>query len=670
MIRLPLFKTLALALTGICIAHSSSAYNWDEISADDLAASECELDPTAAAEVLYKEIIYDLIHTGGYVPQRFIKYHLRTKIYEKSALDKARRTRFFYSDNFSARAIHARVIKPDGSFTEVNKDDIVKQTERKSNGRILRSTTISLPQVEVGDIVEYKYQLTLAENYYLPKDQVSFQEEWPIRKMLLKMKPYIPEGTGFKWSANKVKKGMNKGKNDFYEMVLENQPGYPEEPYQAPDTDMRSWVAFYNVNTRDSGDKFWKNESKRLHKSMLSTTKTEKTISEKAAELTQGKNTDEQKLTALYDFCRSQIINAYHGKADRLTKDQRQDLDSKWPAHKTLKKGFGTPKNINALFCALARAEGFDARIAHCADRSEYNFTRTMESIRIALPDTIVAIKNGEEWDFHNPGAKYMPFGHLDWLHDQVGVMVPDKKDLILQRTQAAPPEKSTADTKGSFTLSENGDLSGSITMTTTGNPAFQLKRLLDSRSSEERKELAEKALGEHWPNATFDQMQISNAADPFKPLEISFDMKIPSYADIVGDRIFFQPNVEQRYAEAEFPSRIRKTNIFFDFKYRETADISIKIPDGYTLEAPSAPRPFEMKGFMNYAPKLAMNKKTNSIVYKRTVDFMGNSYFPKAYPAIKKAFDDLLKQDHHTLTLKKSDASVNAQADASDTKS
>ena len=33
------------------------AYQWDEISPDDLAATECEYDPTSAAEVLYKEII-------------------------------------------------------------------------------------------------------------------------------------------------------------------------------------------------------------------------------------------------------------------------------------------------------------------------------------------------------------------------------------------------------------------------------------------------------------------------------------------------------------------------------------------------------------------------------------------------------------------------------------
>ncbi len=642
-------------LLALCVAANSHAYKWDEIPQEDLTASECSLDPNAAAEVLYKQLIYDLTDENI----RVIKTHIRTKIYEKSALDSARRTKFWYQDYYKATNIHARVIKPDGSFIEVDDKDVVTQTERRNQKYTLRSTTISIPQVEVGDIVEYLYRTSLDEGYYLPSDEIMFQEAWPIRKLELKMKPYVYRGAGFKWASHNVENRMEEGKGGFYEIELENLAGYPDEPYQAPDSDAKAWFTFYNVISLTDGDAFWKNEGKRLYREMMSNTKSDKTVSEKAAELSQGKKTQEEKLRAFYEYCTHELINSSYGKADRLTADQREDLDNGWNASKIINKGYGTPKNMNTVFCALARSVGIDARIAACANRSNYAFTGVVEETDIALPHTVVGIKQGEEWTFYNPACKYIPFGQLDWIHDQVTALVPDKKQLILIKTQAASPEQNISQAEGEFELSPDGNLSGRFKLTAQGNPAVILKQVLDEQSESEREESAKEALSKPWPNGEMDNWVITNADDPSKPIVIECDLTIPNYAESVGDRLFVRPNVEERYSEAEFPALERKTPIFFDFKYRTESEIRIKLPEGYALEAPSAPRPWETKGLFNYSPKLAMTKNSNTLIYKRSFDFVGNRYPAEAYPIIKRAFDVLLEQDQHTLTLKKEEASA-----------
>ncbi|MBK1879676.1 DUF3857 domain-containing transglutaminase family protein [Pelagicoccus mobilis] len=654
-----LFCLLALALSILDL----NAYKWDEILPEDLAATECSFDPEAPAEVLYKQIIYDLVDNSSIrdakTSIRVIKYHLRTKIYDKSALDYARRTRFWYSDYFKASAIHARVIKADGSYIEIDQEDVVTKVDSKTKDRTLKSTTISIPNVEVGDIVEYKYRITLDEGYYLPKDDVKFQEEWPIRKLHLKMKPYIYKGDGFKWTSHRTNKSMSKGKNGFFEITLENQPGYPEEPHQAPDSDAKAWFAFYNVKSLASGDAYWKGEGKRLHKQMLTQTKESKTISAKAAELTKGKASEQEKLEAIYDFCRSEIVSLYHGEADRLTPEQRKEIDSKWTASKVLEKGFGNSKNINTLFCALARSAGIDARLSHCADRSDYSFTKTMEEVDIALPHTIVAVKEESSWKFYNPAAKYIQFGQLDWIHDNVTALVPDKKKLLLVKTQAALPEQNASKTNGKFTLHENGDLSGSIELIANGNQGLRLKYLLDDKSEEDRKKTLRKALKENWPNAKINNIIAQNVTSTSEPLRISCELTLPNYAESVGSRLFFQANVDARYTEPKFPSPTRKTDIFFDYKYLDESYFEIALPEGYTLEAPSAPKPFIVEYLMRYEPKLSLKRKSNTLVYKRLFEFEGNRYLERAYPIIKNAFDDLHTQDQHALTLKMQEVST-----------
>lgn len=651
----PFRRLLASVLVATAITVSSAAGGWNDVSPDDLVATECAFDPTAAAEVLYKEIIYDLDETGS----RVIKHHLRTKIYEKSALDHARRLKLWYHSYYRVTSIHARVIKPDGSFIEIDDDGVVTQRERKGSGRIVKSTTISIPQVEVGDIVEYRYRKMLDEGYYLPKDEIAFQEEWPIRKLYVKLKPYVYRGSGFKWASYGTSQSMVEGKGGFYEIMLENQPGYPEEPYQAPDSDARSWFTFYNVHSLVSGEEFWKIEGKRLYRQMLSKTKADRVVSAKASELARGKTTDEEMLRAFYDFCRRELINSAHGKADRLTQKQRENLNDDWTASKTLSNGYGTPRNINTVFCALARSEGIDARLSRCADRSEYSFTKTLEDVDIALPDTVVAIKDGEGWTFYNPAALYMPFGMLDWIHDDVTALVPDKKELIFAQTQAASPADTTSTFTGDFELAENGDLEGVISFTALGNRGLLLKQVLDDASENEREEGVKGMLTKRWPNAGVEEIRIDNAEDLFEPVRIQCDVTIPNYAESIGKRLILQPNVETRYDVAEFPNPTRKTMINFDYRYREESEISIKLPDGYELEAPSAPKPFKFTNFMEYEPKLALHRNSNKIVYNRTLDFYGRRYMPDVYSAIRQAFDGLLAADHHALTLKKEETGI-----------
>ncbi|MDQ8203322.1 DUF3857 and transglutaminase domain-containing protein [Pelagicoccus sp. SDUM812003] len=633
------------------LAANLLAYNWDDVPLEELASTECSFDPEAPAEVLFKEVIYDLDERKV----RTIKTHLRTKIYEESALDQARRTKIWYADFFKASGINARVIKPDGSYIEIEKDDVVSQTEKKSNGRRTRSTTISIPKVEVGDIVEYRFRLILDEGYFLPKDEVAFQEAWPIRRLELKMKPYFPYSSGFKWASFRCERGMEK-RGDFYEISMTNQPGYPEEPYQAPDSDARSWFLFYGVTTTKNGDDFWKSEGKRLFREMSSDTKVDKEVQALADELSEGKKSKEEMLRAFYDYCVSDLINSSYGEADRLTQDEREDLQDKWDAGKVIRKGYGTPNGINKVFCALAQAKGVDARIAACGDRSEYAFKRLVENVEVALPHTIVAIKNGDGWDFHNPASKYIPFGQLDWIHDGVTALIPDKKKLIFVTTPEASPTENRAWFEGDFDLSANGDLEGSLVLKANGNQALIFKQMLHGKSDADRVDTIEEVLKEGWSNCQIDGVSLSGMEAPADPVRIACRIKIPAYAESVGQRLFLQPNVEERYSESRFPSQTRKTELFFDFKYLDESSVVIRLPEGYELEAPSAPRPLVVESFYTYEPRLSLNRKSNELIYTRRFEFMGNRYDARAYPIIKSAFDDLLAQDHHTLTLKRSD--------------
>lgn len=645
-----LTRPALLILAILSIAIPAQAWEWSATPSADLERSECDYDANSDAEILYKELDY-----GYRSNQRRIFKHLKIKVYKESALDRARRVKFYHPDYYEVSELHARVIKQDESYLETTKDDIFTDFERETKDYKVMSTAISFPRAEVGDILEYTYTLILDINYALRDDQIFIQEYWPIRQLELKVKPR-QDSRGIKWSEHLIHQKRTTSKGYYTELSIKEVPAYPDEPYQAPDTDVKSWCGFYTANSTKSGKDYWIEQSKLTHTNTVTVTKPDSYIKALAKEITTGINSDQEKLRALYNYCVTDIINFSYGEADRLTSKEIEEIEWKWDVDKTLKNGMGKPGTINIAFCALARASGFDSRLTRVADRSKFAFTGTYEVLKEALPSVLVAVKQGEDWIFYNPGEKYLPFGQLDWKHDGASGLIPDKKELILVKTQTANPQSNRTENRGNFELSSDGSISGHFSMQLVGLEAVQLKRMLNEKSEGQRKETLEELLLKTWSNGQIENVTVQNAAHPIDPILIEFDVTIPGYAESVGDRLFLRPNIEERYTEAKFPNNERKTPIFFRKKYLYDSEFSIKLPDGYVIESPTAPAPVNVAGFMDYQPKLSLNKNTNTIIYNRSLSFSGSTHPEKHYPIIKNAFDSLLKNDAHAITLKKSE--------------
>lgn len=654
---------LLLVAAILCRPFALDAFQWDEISLEDLNATECRSDPSAAAEVLYKQIVVDqLVYES-----RYRAYKLRIKIYKEAAIDYFRTYKISYNSNSKIASVHARVVKPDGVSIELDRKDIYRETRSKSRGRTIKRASFSVPHVEVGDIVEMYYRIVLDEGYYYPEVNVFIQEKWPIRRVDLKIRPFNPKGTGYKWVTYRCNGGFERLSGDFdgrnlgfaglnnayFVSTLEDFSAYPEEPYQAPKLSEQAWVTFYNADTSHTGGSYWKHAARKLYKEMESVAKPSTSIKAKAKEITVGIEDSQQKLEALFDYCRSEIVNSAYCKADSLSEQQREKLGKGTPASKVLSQGYGIPYSITALFCALARAEGFDARFAAVSDRGRRTFSRDFENASLALPIRLVTIRNGETWNFYDVGSKYRAFGEIGWKADGVTALVADKKKAHFVQTQSSTPADNQMGLGGQLELSREGTLSGRIQMSVSGNYNMTMRSELDHRSTQERQKFLEEAALEYWPNATVENIEFSDFNNPFEAVSIQFDITIPQYADVVGNRLFLQPCIFHKYDEPELLESARVTDLFFDFKYGSSEKVLIKLPEGYELEAASAPNPFEVESLINYKATLGIKKKTNELIYSRELDFYGRRYDKTAYKIVKRSFEEVRTQDQHTITLK-----------------
>lgn len=647
---------LVIRITGIVIlatltALFSAAASWDPISPEDMAATECPTDPDAEAEFLYKEQIYDQAEAED----RHQRYHFRIKVYRESAVEQFRSHRFRYPSYYRIQGLKARVVKPNGEEFELEKKDIFSKAERGRDNEWETVTSFSIPHLSVGDIVEYRYRLNLDSGYYTPSFFITFQEEWPIRELDLAIRPYNPTGQGYKWVSRRCEAQLKKFRDGFFKVKMENLAGHPDEPYQFPELDSKAWVYFFNVEGYRTGEAYWREESKVLFRTTDKQAKVTRVIKAKVSDLLKGKQSREDKLLALYDYCRLELINSSFRRPGELSKDQRRKLDDDTKAEEVLGRGYGNPGDITKLFAAMARAAGFDARLAVTPSRSYMSFSESLEHREKVLPHDLVAVQNGETWEFYDPGLKYLGALDLNWRNEGVMALVGDKKKAVMVPTPRSDSNFSKSVNRGDFELAEDGTLSGTVTMDFTGNFNFELKSRLDNRSEAEQLEYLEKRFSKGWPNATMSEVEVLNLNNASLPVRISYWIVAPNYAEVVGKRIFVQPNAIERYSEPWFVSEKRVTNLFFRHAFEKEDIVDIKLPDGFELEEASAPKPFEVKPLINYQPVLSLKRKTNQLHYECKTEFTGGSYPAEAYRLIKAAMDEVHRWDQHSITIKKS---------------
>jgi hypothetical protein len=370
--------------------------------------------------------------------------------------------------------------------------------------------------------------------------------------------------------------------------------------------------------------------------------------------------TPEEKLQRIYDFCRIKIKNT-SDDASGISDDERKKLkENKSPAD-TLKRGSGSGPDIDMLFAALAKAAGFDARLALSGNRDDLFFNRALTNISF-LGSSFIAVKVGEQWQYFSPSEMYTTFGMLGWPEESQEALITDPKEPFWVTTSTSPPEKSVEKRTGKLSLLEDGTLQGDVRIEYSGHLGFDKKEYNDDDSPSEREETLRNSVKRRISNAELSNIQIENIADPIKPFVYTYHIRVPGYAQRTGKRIFLQPAFFEHGIAPLFSSSERKQAVYFHYPWQEQDEVTIELPAGYALDNADAPAPMSSAPVTEYIPTIGISKDGKTLVYKRRFFFGGggNIIFPVAsYSSLKNLFDLINKEDNHTITLKQAAATA-----------
>jgi hypothetical protein len=657
-LRSALWLTLALGL----LPYANAKYKWTAISPADLAAKDSPSAPGADSEIILSAHRMDADSTGTYT-----EHHIEAKIYTKKGVEK---TGLFAIEHDKKQKVWdwvARVVKPDGTFTELTKSDFHESTALKTGGYEVLRTTFAFPNLQPGDVIEYRWFEAIRDEsgyYYLQYCQA---EEVPTREFVFDIDSarhdfavgwYNCEGVEHQPKSHKV--------------VIRNLPPFIPEPLMPTDTEFRGWIMVQFTSRYErffTNDDAWENIGEYFAEQFRLDINPNAAVKAKASELTANCSSPEEKIAKLYAFAQSEIHNLdfFEDAAFADAKRKRMEEEEYQSSAKTLSRRTGTAADIDRLFAGLARASNFEVRITLSANRHRI-LTIKRPKGWVFTDRECVAVKIGPDWKFFTPGEHLVPAGILDTKDEGAAAFICDEKKSSFGLMQVAPARETQTKRTGHFSLDSEGTLEGAVEIQLTGHRAIRARDTWWNSSTEEINKSAREFAAERLPTAVVSDVGLDNLHDVTRPLVIHYKVSVPGYAEVIGTRLglalnFFEANVRET-----FTNDTRRYPIFFDFAEMETDHIEIIIPDGFTLDGASAPeqvgRPEDVIS-ARYGVKYLPTPRTLVYDRQRVLGKNGSIAFrAESYPAIRALEDRIHRSDSHQLVLKPKAAAA-AQAPA-----
>lgn len=623
--------------------------DWKPVPPEELSIKTPKVEPNADAEAIFWEVRID-----DATEDLILKHYVRVKIFTERGREKFAKVDIPFTKDMRIKNIAARIIKPDGSIVELKKDDVFEREIIKANDIKVKAKSFAIPNIEVGVIVEYRYN-EIRSSAWANNMRFVFQRDIPIENSVYYFKPNSNYNSKY-LAFNMKDQGFVKDKGGYYRAALTNVRSLKEEPQMPPEDEVRSWglIIYSDDNSMDAMD-YWSRAGGILAQiyDIQDAMKPGGDSKKLAPEIIAGASTPAEKLHKIFQYTRTKLKNLSYDTS--LSDEQKDKIKPNKSPEDTLKKGQGFSSDINDVFATLAIAAGFEARIVFAGDRSELFFSRKYAHVSF-IHRACVAVKVDDEWKYYDPADPFLPEGMIAWYEENQDAFLLSAKDYVTTRTPLTKIDKSVAKRTGKLKLSEDGTLEGNIRIEYSGHTAYHYRANGYEDSPTKREEDLKKEIKDRISTAEVSDISIENFADPEKPLVHSFNIKIPLYAQKTGKRLFLQPGFFEYGEKPLFTSETRNYDVYFHYPWAEKDSILIELPKGFEIDNADAPGRLtdpDRIGLLNIDIGISSDK--SFMKYDRQFHFAnGLMVFSKSvYPAIKTMFDKFHNADSHTITLK-----------------
>ncbi|HMG86188.1 MAG TPA: transglutaminase domain-containing protein [Terracidiphilus sp.] len=571
-----------------------------------------------------------------------------------------------YVGKVEVAALEGRVTHADGTVVPLAGKTL--ELLKVSKGPRGSETTFTMPGVEVGSVIEYRYQIRY--DRYLTAPDWELQEPYYIHKEHFVFRPskqFLPqEATGVGVGDSALKdahdniltdihfrpvlpsgKTLTRDAMGNYSVDLTDVPAIPQEPFAPPQNAEAFSVDFYYTYTFDVKD-YWQKQMSYWTRALNAYTASNQALQKAVKDSVAPSDSPLEKAKKLYAFVQTFQNTDSSPDGAPLTGSEwipRGKVDS------VLQTKRGSSNQIAYLYLALLRAARITARPERIASRSLHIFSaQYMDNLQ--LDTVLVALEIDGKEILVDPGTKMAPFEALHWAHTGAGGVAMDansKTEIIV-----TPLQKITDNSTlhiGTVNVSPKGVVSGSLKVAFIGQKAIELRQLGVKSGVEAVQAEISSVIAQQVPAAIHIAVDhVGYLDDPDRQLLavilVSGSFSKQSDGRLVLPRTFFEAQ-EQNPFPAETS---RELPVDMRYPAQEQEQITYALPPGFALAG--TPEDAKLKWEGNAAYELRTKVEGSSITDARVFVRAFTVLDAKDYGQLHDFYQKVVAADQQPLVL------------------
>lgn len=261
----------------------------------------------------------------------------------------------------------------------------------------------------------------------------------------------------------------------------------------------------------------------------------------------------------------------------------------------------------------------------------------------------ILAIPNNGELIWLECTSQVQPFGFQGTFTDNRNVLLIKPEGGQIVRTKTFLEKDNSQTTIGTYSISDNGDLTGSLSIVSKGSQydySFGNERLSKIEKDNHYKK--------HFSNINNLKLEKISFKNDEKSIHFNENLELSAvgYANKSNNRLMFvlnafnfNSNTPKRYRTRENPFQINRG--FYDFD-----EVQIKLPQGYVIEA--IPQDIEIKSKYGEYKIQIIKEDESTLIYKRTLLIKDGFYESQEYDDYRLFREQIARNDNAKIVLNK----------------
>lgn len=452
--------------------------------------------------------------------------HYMIKIFNERGKEKFSELVIGYDSTFEEVELeYARTIKPDGTLIYVG-DKNIRDVSIYLNYPLYsnaRARIISMPEVAEGVIIDYRAkvfrkQLVNKKDFIL---NYRCQEGEPIKSAKFTVK--IPKQRDFNYKVINSKYNTFGAKLDpvikeednkkVYTWQIEDIPEIFPEPGMPPGSRVNPIIMMSSFKKWDDIYGWWYE----LYKDKI---RINEDIQEKIEELVKDKQSEAEKLRAIYNFCAQDIryVAVEYGQAGYEPHDAKDIFKNK----------YGDCKDQAILLIAMLRTIGINAYPVLIGTYDHIDLQKDFPSL--VFNHCIAVVNFQGEWIFLDPTGQTVSFGDLPSMdQDRLVFLILDDGYKIIS-TPTFPAQNQSSNIEMQIKINEDGSITAKRKVRTHGVFAQSQRYWLQFTKPKLIKQTLEGTANGIAPGAKLIDYKIENEEDLDKDIILEYEFQSPEY--------------------------------------------------------------------------------------------------------------------------------------------